>query len=335
VYIFDLKNYKMNSNIMKAVLYTKYGPPDVLKLREVEKPAPKNDEVCIKIHAATVTAADCMMRRGDTFLSRILLGFNRPKKKFQILGTEFSGNIESIGRKVRKFKPGDEVYAFRGFGTGCYAQYKCMNENGSLAIKPGNMSFEEAASVVDGATTALFFLREKANIQEGQKVLINGASGSIGTFAVQLAKFFGAEVTGVCSTKNIELVKSLGAYKIVDYTKEDFTKTDDTYDIIFDTVGKSSFARCRKILKNKGKYVVTVMTLTNIIQSFLTKPGNKKKVIFAMSLNKTGALNFIRTLIEEGRLKTIIDKQYPLEELPYAHEYVEKGHKKGNVVINL
>jgi NADPH:quinone reductase-like Zn-dependent oxidoreductase len=320
---------------MNAFVYKKYGPPNVLEPLVVEKPTPEPNEVLIRVFATTVTAADCMMRRGDTFLSRILLGFIKPKKKYQILGTEFSGKIEATGSKVKKFKDGDEVYAFRGFGTGCYAQYKCMNEKGSLAIKPGNISFEEAASVVDGATSALFFLKEKANIQKGQKVLINGASGSIGSFAVQLAKYFGAEVTGVCSTKNIELVKSLGADKIVDYTKEDFTKTGDTYDIIFDTVGKSSFTHCKKVLKEKGKYVVTVMTLTGVIQSFLTKFGNRKKVIFAMSLNKTGALNFIRTLIEEGRLKTIIDKQYPLKELPSAHEYVEKGHKKGNVVITL
>ena len=313
---------------MKAIVYKKYGSPDVLEPAEVEKPTPEPGEVLIRVFATTVTTADCMMRRGDTFLSRILLGLIKPKKKYQILGTEFSGKIEAVGSKVKKFKPGDEVYAFRGFGTGCYAQYKCMNENGSLAIKPGNMNFHEAASVVDGATTALFFLKEKANIQKGQKVLINGASGSIGTFAVQLAKYFGAEVTGVCSTKNIELVKSLGADKVVDYTKEDFAETGDTYDIIFDTVGKSSFAHCRKALKSNGKYVATVMTLKLVLQSFLTKFGNKKKVIFAMSLNKTEALNFIRTLIEEGKLKTIIDRQYPLEELPDAHEYVEKGHKQ-------
>jgi NADPH:quinone reductase-like Zn-dependent oxidoreductase len=210
-----------------------------------------------------------------------------------------------------------------------------MNENGSLAIKPCNMDFPEAASVVDGTTTALFFLKEKANIQKGQKVLINGASGSIGTFAVQLAKYSGAEVTAVCSTKNIELVKSLGADKVVDYTKEDFTKTGNTYDIIFDTIGKSSFAHCKKVLKSNGRYVVTVMTLKHILQSILTKFGNKKKVIFAMSVNKTDGLNFIRTLIEENKLKTIIDRQFPFEELPVAHEYVEKGHKKGNVVINV
>jgi NADPH:quinone reductase-like Zn-dependent oxidoreductase len=196
------------------------------------------------------------------------------------------------------------------------------------------MTFTEAASVVDGATTALFFLKEKAKIQKGQKVLINGASGSIGTFAVQLAKYFGAEVTGVCSTKNIELVKALGADKVVDYTKEDFTITGDAYDIIFDTVGKSSFEQSKKALSSKGKYVPTVMSLKVVLQTLLTKFMNKKKVIFAMSLNKTEGLNFIRILIEEGKLKSIIDKQYTLDELPGAHDYVEKGHKKGNVVIS-
>jgi NADPH:quinone reductase-like Zn-dependent oxidoreductase len=325
----------MNSNKMKAIVYKKYGSPNVLEPINLENPIPKANEVLIRVYATTVTTADCMMRRGDTFLSRILLGLLKPKKKYQILGTELSGKIEALGSKVKMFKSGDEVYAFRGFGTGCYAQYKCMTENGSIAIKPHNMEFSEAASVVDGATTALFFLKEKANIQKGQKVLINGASGSIGTFAVQLAKYFGAEVTGVCSTKNIELVKSLGADKVVDYSKEDFTRTGDTYDIIFDTVGKSSFLHSRRALVTKGKYISTVMTFMLILQSFLTKLGNNQKVIFAMSLNKTEALNYLRTLIEEGKLKTIIDRQYPLEELREAHTYVEKGHKKGNVVITV
>jgi len=318
---------------MKAIVYKKYGSPTVLESLEVEKPTPKPYEVLIRVCATSVTAADCMMRRGDTFLSRILLGFTRPMNKYRILGTEFSGIIEAIGSKVKKFKPGDEVYAFRGFGTGCYAQYKCMNENGSLAIKPANMSFEEAASVVDGATTALFFLKEKANIHKGQKVLINGASGSIGTFAVQLAKYFGAEVTGVCSTQNCALVLSLGADKVVDYKKEDFAENENMYDIIFDTIGKSSFADCRKALKNNGAYLVTVLTLNNLLQSFITKFGHKKKVIFSMSVNKTEALNFIQTRIEDGELKTIIDRQFSLDELADAHAYVEEGHKKGNVVI--
>jgi len=318
---------------MKAVVYKKYGSPDVLELADLKKPVPKPDEVLIKVFASTVTSADCMMRRGDTILSRILLGLFKPAKKYQILGTEFAGIIEETGSKVRKFKQGDEVYAFRGFGTGCYAQYKCMKENGSLAIKPAKMDFAEAASVVDGATTALFFLKEKAGIEKGQKVLINGASGSVGTFAVQLAKYFGAEVTGVCGTKNIDLVQSLGADRVIDYTKEDFTTTGESYDIIFDTVGKSSFDHCRKAMKSNGKYISTVMSFKVMLQSILTKPINKKKVIFAMSVNKTGGLNFIRKLIEEGKLKTIIERQYALEELPAAHEYVEKGHKKGNIII--
>ena len=320
---------------MKAYVYKKYGAPDVLERSDLEKPIPKAREVLIRVYATTVTTADCMMRKGDTFLSRILLGLNKPMKRYQILGTEFSGTIEAAGSNVKKFKTGDDVFAFRGFGTGCYATYKCMNENGSIALKPATMDFSEAATVVDGATTALFFLKEKANIQNGQKVLINGASGSIGTFAIQLAKYFGAEVTSVCSTKNIELVKSLGSDKVVDYSKEDFTKADDRYDIIFDTVGKSSFSHCRKVLKNQGKYVVTVMTLKGVLLSFLTRFGNKKKVIFGMSVNKTEALNFIRTLIEEGKLKTIIDRQYPIEELQEAHAYVEKGHKQGNIVIKV
>jgi NADPH2:quinone reductase len=318
---------------MQAIIYKKYGPPNVLEPVEVDKPAPGPNEVLIKVCATTVTTADCMMRRGDTFLSRVLLGFFQPKKKFQILGTEFSGKIEAVGNMVKKFNPGDEIFAFRGFGSGCYAQYKCMSETGSLAIKPNNIPFEEAASVVDGATTALFFLKDKARIQKGQKVLINGASGSIGTFAVQLAKYYGADVTCVCSTKNIGLVKSLGADKVVDYTKEDFTETGIIYDIIFDTVGKSSFTSCKKALKSNGKYVTTVLTFKTAILSLLTRYGSKKKVISGMSVNKTGALNCIRDLIEGGKLKTIIDRQYQLEELPAAHEYVEKGHKVGNIVI--
>ena len=320
---------------MKAVVYKKYGSPDVLELCHLEKPEPEEHEVLINIKATSVTAADGMMRRGDTFLSRMLLGLTRPTKKFQIPGMEFSGVIESVGRKVKKFKPGDEIYAFRAFGTGCYTEYKCMSENGSIALKPRNMTFIEAASVVDGATTALFFLKDKADIRIGQNVLINGASGSIGTFAVQIAKYFGAEVTGVCSTKNMELVKALGADHVVDYTKEDFAISGNMYDVIFDTVGKSTFAHCRKALKANGKYVVTVMTFKRLFLSLMTTFGNGKKVIFSMSVNKTEALNYIRTMIEEGKLFTIIDRQYQLEEVREAHAYVEKGHKTGNVVIEI
>jgi len=321
---------------MKAILYKNYGSADVLESYNINKPTPKPNEVLIKIKATTVTSADCIMRRGDSLFSRLVLGFKRPKKIYQILGIELSGEIESIGSKVSKFKQGDKVFAFRGFGsTGCYAEYKCMKESASIALKPENMSHTEAASVVDGATTALFFLKDKANIKKGDKVLINGASGSIGTFAVQIAKYFGAEVTGVCSTKNIELVKSLGADKVVDYTKTDFTKTGDSYDIIFDTVSKSSFSACKKSLKYGGKYIVTVISFKRIALSLLTKFCKKRKLIFAMSVNKTEGLNFIKTLIQKGCIKTIIDKKYTMDDISKAHAYVDKGHKRGNLVIEL
>jgi len=320
---------------MKAILNNSYGPPNVLEHAEFEKPRPKNNEILVSIKATTVTTADCIMRRGDTFLSRIVLGFSRPMKKYRILGTEFSGVIESIGNKVSKFKPGDEVYAFRGFGTGCYAEYKCMKENGSVALKPENMNFTEAASFVDGATTALFFLKEKANIRNGQKVLINGASGSIGSAAVQLSKYFGAEVTGVCSTKNIELVKALGANHVIDYTKTDFTKTGELYDIIFDTVSKSSFFQSKTSLKYGGKYIVTDMSFKRVVLSVLTKLSKKRKLIFAMSVTKTAGLKYIKPLIEKGHLKPVIDRLYKLDEISHAHKYVEEGHKRGNVVIKI
>jgi len=319
---------------MKAIVYKKYGSPDVLNLGEVEKPVPKNNEVLVKIHATTVTTADCMMRLGDTILSRLVLGLKKPRRKYQVLGLEFSGVVESHGVKVTQFKEGDKVYGFRGFGaSGCYAEYKCISENASLSKMPDNVTFKEAASFVDGATTALFFLKEKANIQSGQKVLINGASGSIGTFAVQLAKHFGAEVTGICSSKNVELVKSLGADKVIDYTKNDFAESGETYDIIFDTVSKSSFTHCKKALNENGQYIVTVISALRIFQSLLTRFFGKKKVVFAMSVNKKESLKYIKKLIEEGKLKSVIDKTYSFEQLPEAHKYVDTGHKKGNVVI--
>ncbi|HMK53451.1 MAG TPA: NAD(P)-dependent alcohol dehydrogenase [Methanobacteriaceae archaeon] len=320
---------------MKAIVCTEYGPPDVLQLKEVTKPVPKDNEVLIKVYATTVTTADGMMRRGESIISRIILGLRKPRKKFKIPGLELAGEIEETGKDVKRFMKGDQVYGFTGFGPGAYAEYKCMPEEGSLVTKPTNMTHEEAAAVVDGASTALFFLKDKAHIQSGEKVLINGASGSIGTFAVQLAKYFGAEVTGVCSTANLDLVKSLGADKVVDYTKEDFTRNGETYDIIFDTVGKSSFSRCKGSLKENGRYIVTVMELAPILQTIWTKVIGNKKVIFNMSIDKTEALVFIRELIEAEKLKPVIDRHYPLEQTAEAHKYVEKGHKKGNVVINV
>ncbi|MCX7749637.1 MAG: NAD(P)-dependent alcohol dehydrogenase [Clostridia bacterium] len=318
---------------MKAIVYNKYGPPEVLELKEMEKPTPKDNEVLIKVYATTVTAADTFMRRGETFMSRVFLGFTKPRRK--ILGTELAGEIESVGKRVKRFKKGEKVCGFTGFGLSAYAEYTCMSEKASLVIKPANIAYDEAAAIIDGASTALFFLRDKAKIQKGQKVLIIGASGSIGTAAVQLAKYFGAEVTGVCSTTNLELVKSLGADNVIDYTKEDFTKNGETYDIIFDTVSKSSFSYCKGSLKKKGVYLLTSGGLISYLQTLWTSIACSKKMIFAMSINKLAGLTLINKLIEAGNIKSVIDRRYPLAQLAEAHAYVEKGHKKGNVVITV
>jgi NADPH:quinone reductase-like Zn-dependent oxidoreductase len=319
---------------MKALVYERYGPPEVLQLKEIEKPVPKDNEVLIRVYATTVTPSDILLRSGKSLLGRIITGLGKPEGKYKILGIEFAGEIESVGKDVRRFKKGDQVYGFRGFGTGAYAEYKCMPEAASLAIKPANLTYEEAASVVDGATTALFFLRDKGNIQSGQKVLLNGASGSIGTYAVQLARYFGAKVTGVCGTANLELVKSLGANKVIDYTKEDFTKSGETYDIIFDAVGKSSFSHCKGSLKENGRYLVTNgAMIKNYVLTLWTSMMGHKKFIYAMSIEKAEALTFLKELIEAGKIKPVIDRCYPWEQIAEAHRYVDKGHKKGNVVI--
>jgi NADPH:quinone reductase-like Zn-dependent oxidoreductase len=316
---------------MKAIVYTKFGPPEVLHLQDVAKPTPKANEVLIKIHATTIVKEDPDMRASPGFN-----GLLKPRNP--ILGQELAGEIESIGNNVTRFKPGDQVFGFDMFGA--YAEYKCMPENGALAIKPVNLSYEEAASIPNGALTALPFLREKGKIQSGQTVLIYGASGSVGAAAVQLAKYYGAEVTGVCSTGNLEWVKSLGADQVIDYTQDDFTENGKTYDIIFDTVGKRSFSECKGSLTDKGIYLATVPTPVIMLQALWTAKNGRKKVKFAAAglrpaSEKIKDLVFLTELIEAGKIKPVIDRCYPLEQMGEAHRYVEKGHKKGNVVITV
>lgn len=323
---------------MKAIVYTKYGAPDVLQLTEVEKPTPKDNELLIRVYTTTVTATDCTFRRGEPIVARLFTGLTRPKNP--ILGSEFAGEIEAAGKDVTLFKAGDQVFGTLA-GNGAYAEYICLPEEGAtLAIKPANLNYEEAAGSTDGALTALPFLRDRGNIQSGQKVLINGASGSVGAAAVQLAKQFGAEVTGVCSTPNVEMVKSLGADQVIDYTQEDFTQGGETYDIIFDTVGKSSFSQCKPVLKPGGIFLEAAVTLGILPQVLWTSmTGGKKAMIMTTGLRpgseRTKDLIFIRELIEAGKIKPVIDKCYPLEEMAEAHRYVDKGHKKGNVVITM
>ena len=318
-------------------MYTKYGPPDVLQLKEVEKPAPKENEILVKVKATTVTVADVRARsftvpRPVWLIARIALGFRQPKK--EILGMELAGEVESVGKDVKKFKEGDQVFAATLAGFGAYAEYKCLPEDGPVSIKPSNITYEESAAIPIGARTALFFLR-KANIQSDQKVLVYGASGSVGTYAVQIAKFFGANVTGVCSTKNLELVKSLGADEVIDYTTDDFSSKGETYDVIFDTVGKSSFSACMKSLKKDGTYINLTVLLPGV-RMLWTKLTTSRKLILGQNSPETSeALNFLKELVETGKLKVVIDRYYAFEEIVEAHRYVEKGHKKGNVVINV
>ncbi|MBA2345853.1 MAG: NAD(P)-dependent alcohol dehydrogenase [Rubrobacter sp.] len=319
---------------MKAMVYTEYGSPDVLQLKEVEKPTPSDNEVLIRIDATTVTAADCELRslKLPIWLRlpiRIYLGLIRPGNK--ILGQELAGEIEAVGKDVKQFRNGDQVFASTGLGLGTHAEYTCLPESGMLAIKPANMTYEEAAAVPLGGLNALHFLR-KGNVQSGQKVLINGAGGSIGTFAVQLARYFGAEVTAVDSTGKLDMLRSIGADHVIAYTQEDFTRNGETYDVIFDVVGKSSFTRSVRSLKHNGRYLLANPRPSQMVRGLWTSRSSKK-VIFGAASEKNEDLIFLKDLIEAGKIQSVIDRRYPLEHIAEAHRYVDTGHKKGNVVI--
>lgn len=322
---------------MKAFVYQRYGPPEVLELKEVAKPVPKDNEVLIKVRATTVTAGDWRVRTlnvpaGFRLMSRLFFGISKPRQP--ILGTELAGVIESVGKDVRKFKAGDEVFASSGAGMGCHAEYKSMPEDGAVALKPDSLTFEEAAAISFGGTTALVFLR-RGKIQSGESVLINGASGGVGTAAVQLAKHFGADVTGVCSTANLELVKSIGADKVIDYTKEDFTKNGKAYDIIVDTAGTAPFSRCKGSLKEGGRLLQVLGTLPDLLQVPWVSLTSSKKVIAGPVSERAEDLRFLAALAEAGEFKPVIDRRYPFEQMAEAHRYVDAGRKRGNVVITL
>jgi NADPH:quinone reductase-like Zn-dependent oxidoreductase len=324
----------MQPETMKAIVWTQYGPPEIgLQLKEIKTPTPKDNELLIKIHASSVTYGDSRLRRADPFAVRFFNGLFTPKK-ITILGNELAGEIEAVGKSVTLFKKGDKVFGQAGLGLGANAEYICLPESGSLALMPSNLTYEEAAAIPFGGSTSLHFLR-RGNIKSGNKVLIYGASGSLGTAAVQLAKYFGAEVTGVCSTANFDLVKSLGADKVIDYTKEDFTKSGEAFDIIFDTIGKSPFSGCVNSLKRNGIYLRAVhISLSAIFHGLWVSLTTSKKVIGGLATERKENIEFLKGLIEAGKLKPVIDKRYPFEKIAEAHRYVDGGHKKGNVVVS-
>ncbi len=331
---------------MKAIIYTEYGPPDVLQLKEVEKPTPEDNEILIRSYAATVNYGDIVARNFKEISPRkfnmpfpfwlitgMSFGFRKPK--ISILGSEFAGEVEAVGKDVNSFKQGDQVFGYRGQIMGAYAEYLVMPEDGTLAIKPVTMNYEEAVAVLWGAIIALNLLREKGNIQSGDKVLINGASGAIGSAAVQIVKYYGAEVTGVCGTPRLEFVKSLGADQVIDYTQEDFTQNGETYDLIFDILGKSSFSRCKNSLSENGRYLLSSFKTGDLIDMLWTSVTGTRKVICAIAPGSTEDLISVKELIEAGTIKAVIDKRFPLEQTAEAHRYVEGGHKKGHVAITV
>lgn len=317
---------------MKAIVYEKYGAPAVLQLKEVEKPTSKNNEILVRIKATAVNSGDVRLRKADPFAVRFIFGLIKPK--INILGSVFSGEVESVGEDAKKFKVGDKVFGHTDMSFGSYAEYICLPEDGSLALKPANITHAEAAAIPFGGVTALHFIK-KANIKPGQKVLIVGASGANGSAAVQLAKSFGADVTGVCSTANLALVKSIGADKVIDYTQEDFTKNGETYDVIFDTVKAISVSRSLKSLGKNGIMILSAAGMSEMLQGLWISKTSNKKVLTGVISHTAADIIFLKELIEAGKFKPVIDKTYPLEQIAEAHAYVEKGHKKGNVSINI
>jgi len=322
---------------MKAIVATKYGPPEVLELTEVAKPVPGDNDILVKVYATTVTSGDSRVRGFIVPVSfwipaRLTLGLRKPKKA--ILGMVVAGEVESVGKEVNRFKQGDQVYAYDITRLSAYAEYACVSENSAISLKPSTVTYEDAAAIPFGAITALSFLK-KGGIHSGQKVLIYGASGSVGTFAVQLAKYFGAEVTAVCSTTNLGLVKDLGADHVIDYTKEDFTGSGETYDIIFDTVGKSSLSACLTPLKKDGTYLQAVAGPGLLIQMLWASRRTGKTLIGGTQVPTTEDLMYLNELVEAGKIKPVVDRCYPLEQMVEAHRYVDGGHKKGNVVISV
>lgn len=318
---------------MKAIVYRSYGPPEVLVLEDVAIPVPGPGEVLVRQHATTVTTADCMMRRGDTLMARALLGVLRPRRRFRIMGIELAGEVVEVGAGVTRFRPGDRVFGFAGFSAGCYAQYNRLPQDASILEMPAGLGFEEAASTVDGGTTALFFLHGLAKIRAHDRVLIVGASGSVGSAAVQIASRAGAEVTAVCSSQNAELARSLGATRCLDYAKEDFTRSGATYDVVFDTVGKSSFTRSKGCLAEGGRFLVTTGGLGSFLRTRWTAAFGRKKFVFGMSVEKRRELRMLKEMLEARSLVPVVDRRYTLDQVVEAHRYVEQGHKRGNVVM--
>lgn len=320
---------------MKASVYEKYGSPDVLEWRELAKPSPKNNEVLIKTHSTTVTSADWRVRSlvvptGFGLLMRLVMGVSKPRQP--ILGSELAGVVEAVGKDVTKFKVGDAVFAFSDAAMGCHAEYKCMAQDAAVAVKPAKLSFEEAAALSFGGTTALNFFR-RGKLQRGEKVLVNGASGAVGTAAVQLAKHFGADVTGVCSGANEALVRSLGARHVIDYTREDFTQNGETYDLIIDTAGTAPFSRCKASLKDGGRLLMVLGSLPEMLQIPWVALTSNKKIIAGPAAGRAEDLRFLAELAQAGEFKPVIDRRYPFEQIAEAHRYVDTGRKKGNVVI--